>query len=498
MQLEILLAHRYKSSTMCVVSYTMVAMVLGLVPCLIFSIINQESIDPFLIPIILYLVIAGLLATLFKLPEIVRPIDGLIMIAAMWIVAIFAGSVPFIISGMNIVDAIFESTSGITTTGSTIMTDISEQPSGILLWRSVTQWIGGIAIILIFMLIMPMVGFNGRELVGNETSGSGTSNFSIKLGDAAKQFILIYLSLTAVLVILLLILGMSFYEGLCLSLSTISTGGFMCKGDSVISYGVAIKIVVMAFMFLGGTNFYLHFKTIYKHRATDCIQNEEFRTMFLINMIGIVATILIACNSMLLETEHKLTEYVDVAFNVVSASTTTGFVASNYDNWVPGAIILLFVVMIIGGSTGSTSGGLKVGRLIVSLKYIHNSFKEMLHPKAIYDIRLNKTNVEPSTVSVSITIIILFFLTIITGTSVLMLLGIDFQQAIAMIVANLTTFGPSIDPFGAIGNYHDLEWFTKIFLSVVMWLGRLEILTGLILFTPGFWREYMRSRRAGS
>lgn len=498
MQLKILLARRYENSTMCVVSYIMLAVTLGLVPCLIFSILNQEPMWPFLIPIIVYSVISIFLATLFKLPKIVRPINTLTMIASMWVVAILAGSVPFVMSNMDIVDAIFESTSGITTTGSTIMTDFNAWSSGILLWRSVMQWIGGIATILIFMLIMPVVGFSGREIVGNETSGSGTSNFSIKLGDAAKQFIIMYLSLTVLLVTLLSILGMSFYEGLCLSLSTISTGGFMCKGDSVIGYGVAIKIIVMVFMFLGGTNFYLHFKTIYKYKTADHTQNEEFRTMFLINVIGIAAAILTLCNSTLLGTEHKLSEYVDIAFNVVSASTTTGFVASDYDNWAPGAIILLFIVMIIGGSTGSTSGGLKVGRLIISLKYVHNSFKEMLHPKAIYGIGLNKTNVEPSTVSISITIIILFFLTIITGTSVLMLLGIDFQSAITMMVANLTTFGPSIDPYGAIGNYYNLDWFVKIFLSIVMWLGRLEILTGLILFTPGFWKEYMRSRRSAT
>ena len=157
--------------------------------------------------------------------------------------------------------------------------------------------------------------------------------------------------------------------------------------------------------------------------------------------------------------------------------------------------MLLFGAMIIGGSTGSTSGGLKVGRLLIALKYAFNGLKEMLHPRAIYDVRLNKSSVDTSTISGAITIIILFFFTIIIGTGFLMLTGIDFQSSMTTMIANLTTFGPATGPYGAIGSYQDVDWYTKIFLSFVMWLGRLEILTGLILLTPGFWKEYVMSRR---
>ena len=480
---------------MYVVGYILIALALGMIPCMIFNFINDEPIEPFLIPIIFCATVSVMIMLTFQLPDIVRPVDGLVMVGLMWIVAIAAGSVPFMMSGMEVIDAIFESTSGITTTGSTIMDDIESWPSGLLLWRSMMQWIGGIAIIIIFMLIMPMIGFGGRELFGNETSGSGTSSFSIKLRDAAKQFIMIYLILTAVLIVILLLLGMNFYEGFCLALSTISTGGFMCKGDSVIGYSTLVKVAVMLFMFLGGTNFYLHFKAIYRRNSTGYARNEEFRFMLILNILFIALAFFILFADTNIFSRDALDNFVDVAFNVISASTTTGFVASNYDEWAPTAVMVLFVIMIVGGSTGSTSGGLKVGRLLITLKYAYNGLRELLHPRAFYDVRLNKSSVDTSTISASITIIILFFFTIIVGAAILMLTGMDFQESMTTITANLTTFGPATGSYGAIGSYHAVDWFTKLFLCVIMWLGRLEILTGLIIMTPGFWKEYVMSRR---
>lgn len=494
MAFELLLSHRRKNSSMYVIGYILLAEALGMIPCMIFNAVNKESMEPFLYPVLICLLLCGAIMLTFQLPDIVRPVDGLVMIGVMWIVAIAVGSVPFIMSGMDLVDSIFESTSGITTTGSTILVEFEDWSSGILLWRSMMQWIGGIAIIIIFMLIMPMIGFGGRELFGNETSGSGSANLSIKLRDAAKQFIIIYLMLTAILIAILLLLGMDFYEGFCLALSTVSTGGFMCKGDSVISYSMFIKIVVMLFMFLGGTNFYLHFKAVYR-RHSGYSRNEEFRYMVMIITISIIAVFWIAFSESQMFSHEALDNFVDVAFNVVSASTTTGFVASNYDEWIPAAVMILFVIMIIGGSTGSTSGGLKVGRLLITLKYAFNGLKELLHPRAVYDVRLNKSSVETSTISASITITLLFFFTIIVGGAILMICGLDFQSSMTTIVANLTTFGPGAGEFGAIGTYASLDWYLKLFLCVIMWLGRLEILTGMILLTPGFWKEYVMSRR---
>ena len=495
MAFELLLSHRKKNSSRYVIGYILLAEALGMIPCMLFNAYNKESMDPFLCPVIICLVLWMAIMLTFQLPDIVRPVDGLVMIVLMWIVAIAVGSVPFIMSGMEVVDSIFESTSGITTTGSTILVNFDDWSSGILLWRSMMQWIGGIVIIIIFMLIVPMIGFGGRELFGNETSGSGSVNLSIKLRDAAKQFITIYLMLTAILIFILMFGGMNFYEAFCLALSTVSTGGFMCKGDSVISYSMFIKIVTMVFMFLGGTNFYLHFKAVYKRNSSGYVHNEEFRYMVMIIFISVIAVFWIAFSESQMFSHEALENFVDVAFNVVSASTTTGFVASNYDEWIPAAVMILFIIMIVGGSTGSTSGGLKVGRLLITLKYAFNGLKEMLHPRAVYDVRLNKSSVESSTISASITITLLFFFTIIAGGAVLMICGLDFQSAMTTIIANLTTFGPGAGDFGAIGNYHSLDWFLKLFLCLIMWLGRLEILTGLILLTPGFWKEYIMSRR---
>ena len=495
MDLSILMSHRRRNSTAYVIGLILIGLGIGMIPCLLSSMIHEESLSPFLAPVVLCLVIGTSVDLLFRMPDIIRPVDGLVMVAAMWVVAIAVGSIPFMLAGMPPVDAIFESTSGITTTGSTIMADIESWPYGILLWRSVMQWIGGIAIIIIFMMILPMLGFGGRDLFGNETSGSGAVNFSIKMRDAAKQFIVIYLILTVILLVILLLLGVNIYEGLCLSLSTVSTGGFMCKGDSVIGYRSLVKVAVMIFMFLGGTNFYLHFKAVYRADLEGYTKNEEFRTMLLLNIGFIIFAFLIVCGWQINFTQEEMYRLVDVGFNIVSASTTTGFAAADYDAWMPTAVMLMFVAMLIGGSSGSTSGGLKIGRLLVTVRFAYNGLKEMLHPRAVYDIRLNGSSLDSNTIYSAVTVFIVFFVTVIIGAAVLMLSGMDFQLAMTTMVANLTTFGPATGPFGAVGSYQDLQWFIKLFLSVVMWLGRLEILTGLILLTPGFWKEYMMSRR---
>lgn len=486
---------RRRSSTVNVLEYVFFGMFAGMVPCIITALINSEDARIFFYPALICLILGIIVFSTTRMPEVIRPVDGLVMIGMMWLFAIAIGAAPFFMAGMELPDAIFESTSGITTTGSTIMPVVEAWPLCILMWRSVMQWIGGIAIIIIFMLIMPMIGFGGRALFGNETSGSGTLNLSLKLRDAAKQFITIYMALTIVLLAILTILGMTFYEGLCLAFSTISTGGFMCKNDSLMSYRALVKVAVMIFMFLGGTNFYLHFKAIYRKSSKGYIKNEEFMFMFFLDLIIIAAVFLVINTGGFDFTYDKLNELVDVGLNVVSASTTTGFTAANYDLWNPAAVALLFFVMIIGGSTGSTSGGFKVGRALIIIKYAYNGLIGMLHPKGVYEVRLSSSGVESDTVSSAITIVLMFVMTTIIGTIVLMMFNIDFTSSMTIIIGNLTTFGPATGAYGAIGSYGDLNWFLKIFLSVIMWLGRLEILTGLILLMPGFWKEFSMSRR---
>lgn len=486
---------KFKNGTMFVIAYVLIAMGLGMIPCAAYNFINGEDPWPFLAPVIVCIVSSVILLTCFRMPEVVKPVDGLVMIGVLWAVALVIGSIPFALSGMHVIDSVYETTSGITTTGSTIMSDFNIYSSGIMMWRSILQWIGGIAIIIIFMFIMPMIGFSGRDLFGNETSGTGGFNFSLKLRDAAKQFVFIYFIMTVMLVSLLTILGVDIYDSLCISFSTISTGGFAPREDSITGYRALVKIAVMIFMFMGGTNFYLHFKVFQRGRFTDYAHNEEFRLMLFLNIVFSMIAFLLVGGASLAFGMESANNIVDITFNIVSASTTTGFVSSNYDLWTPTAVLILFLLAMIGGSSGSTSGGIKVGRLFIVLRYTYNGLKNMLHPKAVYDVRLNESSVNPNAIPSSITIIILFFLTLIVGTAVIMFNGLDFQTSITVMIAHLTTFGPSTGIYGAVGNYSTINPLLKMFLAFIMWLGRIELLTGLILLTPGFWKEYYMSRR---
>lgn len=487
---------KWESSSLHVLGDVLLGLGLTMIPCMLFSLWNGENYEAFLIPIVICLFFALLLIPLFKLPKIIKPVDGLFMVGMVWVIAILVSAVPFILSGMDFVDSIFESTSGLTTTGATIMTDIESWSSGILLWRSMMQWVGGIAIIMLFLLILPMIGFGGRLLFGNEISGSGSNNFTIRLYDAAKQFIYIYALLTFALIVILALFGTNFYESLCISLSTISTGGFMCKNDSLIGYNNFVTAAVTVFMFLGATNFYLHFKAITKKDPKIYVKNEEFTLMVLWYIVAIIIVFGVLYGESLVMNSELVDNFVDVSFNVISAATTTGFVADDYEQWFPAATAVMLLTAVIGGASGSTSGGMKIGRLIIIVRHAKNVLNQMLHPRAVYDVKLNGASVNEDTISSAVVIVVVFFATIVIGAMFIMLCGTEFTDAIAMSIASITSFGPATEMAGPLGSFYYESWYTKLFLAFLMWLGRLEVLTGLILLTPGFWKEFIISKKS--
>ncbi len=475
--------HKRNNTILYVVGLVFLALALFTIIPLIAALFFNDSLIPYLIPLGICSILAILFLLSFKPGEEFKPTTGVITLTLAWLIVFTFGTLPYIGFGMSVADAIFESVSGFTTTGATIMPDVEVWPKSLLIWRSLTQWGGGIGIILVFMLLLPMMGFGGRMFINNELSGSGGKNFSTRLKDAAKQFMVIYFALSTIMIVLLLILGVNLYEALCMMMSTISTGGFMCLSSSIMDYNDIIQGVVILFMFLGGINFYLHYKAVYNKDFKAYIHNGEFLVM-----LGwyLIATLILCL--IIGATDPSLIE--DVLFTVVSLGTTTGFATIDYAVWPTTALALILAVMFIGGSAGSTSGGLKISRIIIAYKYVRNAVRSIINPRVVSNVRINKENIDHGSVSVSLTVFLLFVVTISITALVLIFSGIDVVESWGVAFAMVTNVGPAIGIFGPYGSFESMEDWIKIFLSVVMWIGRLEIATALILFMPGFWREY--------
>jgi trk system potassium uptake protein len=438
---------------------------------------------PFLVPTAVSLVIGLILVFSYKNTATIRPTEGLLLVACAWFVGIIISMVPYMMFGMSFADALFESTSGLTTTGASIMMDISSWPQSLLLWRSFTQWIGGIAVIIMFMLILPMMGFGSRRLLNNELSGSGEGNYSTKLGHAAREFMFIYGGLSVALIVILLLLGVNLMDSACIMMSTISTGGFMCNNSSIMDYSFIVQIVIVIFMFMGATNFYLHYKAVNLRSLKVYLKNSEAVCM-LIWYVAITAVICLVIDAF---TPGSIK---DVLFTVVSIGTSTGFATVDYTAWPSIALLLLVFVAFFGGSSGSTAGGVKIRRMMVLYKFITNEVRKITHPRALNDMKIDGDALDRENTLMSVGVFLMFLLSISAAGIAIMLNGSDASNAFVGGLAIVTNVGPGFGEFGPFGSFGGLTDATKIFLSFMMWLGRMEIMAGIVILTPSFWREY--------
>ena len=403
------------------------------------------------------------------------------------------------IYGMPLVDSYFESVSGFTTTGFTMVRDFDSFPKSLFLWRSMTQWIGGISVILIFLYMLPAMGLGGKGLYINEISGAGSKNFSMRLRDTAESFLMIYIMLTIVQMALLFIFGVAPLDSACMTLSTVSTGGFMSNGNSIMDYGYEVRAIDIAFMFLGGTNFYLHYKGIYKGRFKPYKSNVEFRWM-LYWFAGISALISI----LLLDAKSSygidavVSTTIDTVFTVVSMGTSTGFAVVDYTDpivWpIPIASALILLLCFVGGMSGSTAGGVKMYRLVLVVKYIKNNIYKTLHPMAVYDVKIDDHSADESAVMNAFVILSLFSITLIIVAVVFMINGVGVKDSIGLAIASVCNTGAAIGNYGPFDNLYGLDSMTKMIMAFAMFLGRIEIATGLLFLMPGFWKEVFMNR----
>jgi len=407
-----------------------------------------------------------------------------------WLVAGVFGAIPYFMMSVfsSPIDALFESISGYTTTGATVLTEVESLPHGILFYRSFTQWLGGMGIIVLGIAILPKLSVGGIQLMGSETPGPIMEKITPKIAETAKKLWFIYFAISLLLVVSLLLAGMPVFDSIVTSFSTLSTGGFSIKNTGIAAYGSPlIEVIITIFMFLGGVNFVIHYYA-FTGRFSKIIKNSEFKFYSLL-----VAFFIIIISFNLWKTHYP--DYLDAlrhsAFQVISLMTTTGFNSVDFNIWTEFAMFLLLVTMFIGGCAGSTSGSVKVLRILILLKKIFvREINTLIKPHAVLIVKVNNRTV-PEAVIASVTsfflLYVLFF--VISVLIILAVEDISIMGSLSACAATLGNVGPGFEEVGATQNYNFFTGFSKLWLCFLMLLGRLEIFTILVIFTPMFWRK---------
>jgi trk system potassium uptake protein TrkH len=434
-------------------------------------------------------VIVGLVGWIltFRVSKSVSKKEGYIVVALSWVLISFFGSLPFYLSGYfdTYTDAFFETISGFTTTGASIITDIESLPKGLLFWRSLTQWIGGMGIIVLSLAILPLLGIGGMQLFAAESPGPTFDKIHPKVKETAKRLWAIYVLFTFLEVVLLMVGKMPFFDAICHAFTTMATGGFSTQNESIANYSAFIQYTIVFFMLLAGTNFSLHFYLL-SGRAKQVWKNEEFR--FYLGIVFVV-TLIIGLGLIFQMGIDAEPAFRNALFQVVSIVTTTGFVTTNYLIWPPVFWLILFVLFFVGGSAGSTGGGVKVTRILLLIKNSLLELRRLVHPNAIIPVRLNNKPVPQNIVFVVISFFLIYVTSFVFGVIVLVGIGLDFTSAIGASASSLGNIGPALGSVGPIENYAHMPQLAKWFLSFLMLLGRLELFTILIVFSPTFWRK---------
>jgi trk system potassium uptake protein TrkH len=430
----------------------------------------------------------GLLFKLFRSETDLSVREGFAVVSFGWTLFALFGALPFVFSGAipSYLNAFFETMSGFTTTGSTILTDIEVLPPSILLWRSLTQWLGGMGIIVLSLAILPMLGVGGMQLFKAEVPGPTADRLKPRIQDTAKLLWGVYVLLTGAEVLLLMAGDMSFFDGLNHSFTTMATGGFSTRNASIAAFDSAyIEWVITFFMFLAGINFSLHYLAL-RGKFGDFIRNDEF--IFYTGLI-LVGTALIV----LLNMGGIYTDFLDnlrfSAFQVVSIMTTTGFGTADYELWPVLCQYLLVFAMFIGGCAGSTGGGMKVARILLLFKHAHVQVFRLIHPRAVRLVKLGERPVDKEVMQSILGFFALYLGVFVAASFVMAGVGMDLPSAGASVIATLSNIGPGLGSVGPVDNFAHVPAFGKLVLAFCMLLGRLELFTVLVLVFPSFWRK---------
>ena len=414
-----------------------------------------------------------------------RRIEALAVVAGTWLVVAFIGAIPYVWVGVPPVDALFESMSGFTTTGATIVTDFSAFGRGILFWRSLTQWLGGMGVITLFVAVLPRLAIGVRQLFFAEAPGPTEEKLTPHIRRTAAVLWRLYAGLTLAEFVALTIAGLPPYDALCHAMTTLAAGGFSPNPESIMGYqNPAVEWIICGFMFLAGANFALQYRVL-RGRVGDVARDEEFRAYA---GIAVVATVFItlllwraAGADLLLALRHGL-------FQALSILTTTGYASTDFGQWSDQAKMVLLVLMFIGGCAGSAAGGAKVLRYVLITRYTLLELRRTLHPRAMLPVKLGG-KVVPNEVLQTVLVFFLFYLLTFAVCVVLVVsFGADLVTGITATIATLGNIGPGLNLVGPMENYGHLHPASKVVLTGAMWIGRLEVLTVLALLRPEVWR----------
>lgn len=413
--------------------------------------------------------------------------EGFLAVGLGWIAAMIFGAVPYLVYGtFGLVDALFESMSGFTTTGASVLVDY-QQPHGLMFWRSLTHWYGGMGIVVLFIAILPSMGAGAMKLFSAESPGPVPERLTPRIRDTARNLWLIYVGLTAAESLALIIAGMPVFDAVTHSFGTMATGGFSPNAASVAAYNnVAFELIIVCFMFLAGGNFALYFAAL-RGKPGRLFKSREWRLYASIlgaSIVAVTVSLLVAGSHYSLG--HALRE---ATFQVVSVQTTTGFVTADFDRWNTFAKLLLVLLMFIGGCAGSTAGGFKVARLFVLLKSTRHELTRQMHPQAILPLRAGGRIISEAVRVGVLQYFVLYVLIFATGSLLVAATGTDLITAATSVVATLNNIGPGLGPVGATMNYAFLAPFAKCVLIVMMVVGRLELFAIILPFTREFWRS---------
>ena len=423
-----------------------------------------------------------------KEPKNISLRDGYIIVSIGWFLFSVFGSLPFLISKAipSFTDAFFETMSGFTTTGASILVDIESLSHGLLFWRSLTQWLGGMGIIVLSLAVLPLLGIGGMQLFLAEVPGPNPDKLHPRISDTAKRLWIIYVLFTITESVLLWFGGMEVFDAICHSFTTMATGGYSTKQASIAYWDSPyIHYVITVFMFIAGTNFTLSYFALH-FRFGKILKNEEFRYY-----LGFtIAFTLIFTLVLYMTMGHALEQsFRDSVFQVVSIMTTTGFITADYLLWAPILWILILILMFFGGSAGSTAGSIKTMRIVLIIKNSMLELKRLIHPNAIIPVRFNGAAVPHDIISNVLAFVSFYLIIFVISVVIMAALGCDFETSIGAVATSLGNIGPGLGTVGPIGNYSHIHVLGKWFLSFLMLIGRLELFTVILLFSPAFWRK---------
>lgn len=414
--------------------------------------------------------------------------EGFLIVSIGWILFALIGALPFKISGFipSYTDAFFETMSGFTTTGASILGDIEALPHGLLFWRSFTHWLGGMGIILLSLAILPLLGIGGMQLFKAEVPGPTPDKLTPRIKHTAELLWGVYVFVSLVEAVLLKVAGMDWFDAFCHTFGTMATGGFSTKNASIGHYNSAlIDYIIITFMIISGMNFALHYRAL---RGKLLIYFKDREAIFFIIVI-LIAVSIISIDVFQISGNDFFDALQKSSFQVVSILTTTGYGTADYEQWSASSQIILFILMFMGGCAGSTGGGMKIIRSLILIKFGLNEIKRLIHPQAVLPVHVGSMAVSREIVTNIAGFFLLYITLFVIGILIMSGLGLNFETAFGSVAATINNIGPGLGDVGPADNYQNIPAIGKWFLSFLMLAGRLEVFTVLILFTPSFWKK---------